>query len=161
MNRLAERPPEGEFEGEFLPEFWPGDPDGKTVTRTQKDRLGALAEFSPEFWSGDSDGETAATTRNDRRDAFRKTEKAGEGYALERNSADGLKGNASTIWNPSRDQWIVIWVCSLTAWLLWSSDNGVLGYTNLFGHNTDQRIGTLATVMGVLLIWQLESRRKK
>ena len=74
--------------------------------------------------SGDSDGETAATTRNDRRDAFRKTEKAGEGYALERNSADGLKGNASTIWNPSRDQWIVIWVCSLTAWLLWSSDNG-------------------------------------
>ena len=81
--------------------------------------------------------------------------------ALERDSADGLKGNTSTIWNPSREQWIVIWVCAITAWLLLSSENGILGYTDLFGHNTDHRFGTLAIVIGVLLIWQLESRRKK
>ena len=134
MNRLEGRTLEADFLSEFLPELWSGDPDGETVTRTQKDRL----------------------------DAFRKADKVrdepGE-EALERDSADGLKGNTSTIWNPSREQWIVIWVCAITAWLLLSSENGILGYTDLFGHNTDHRFGALAIVIGVLLTWRLESRR--
>jgi hypothetical protein len=165
LSRLEERPLEGNFLGEFFPEVWPGDPDGEPVTRTQKERLDALGEFSPEFWADDSDGETVTTTQNDRLAAFRKTEKGGEDYARERNSADGLTCNTSPIWNPSRDQWIVIWVCSLAAWLLWSADNaggyGILGRTALFGDHTDHRFGTLAILIGVLRTWQLESRRKK
>ena len=122
---------------EFLPESWSGDPDRETVTRTQKNRFDA-------FWKAD-------TAREEVR----------EDSALKPDNADGLQSNASAIWNPSREQWIVIWVCAIAAWLLWSSDNGILGYTPIFGHNTDQRFGTLAIVIGVLLTWQLEPRRKK
>jgi len=136
LSRLEGRPLDGNFLGEFMPELWSGDSDGETVARTQKGRLDAF------------------------RNADKPREEAGEDYALERDSADGVKCNASPIWNPSREQWTVIWVCAMTSWLLWSSDNGVLGYTALFGHNTDQRFGTLATVIGVLRIWQLESRRQ-
>jgi hypothetical protein len=124
-----------------------------------------LSEFLPEVWPGDLDGETVTTTQNHPKETFRETEKAGEDYAPERNSADGLERNRSTIWNPSRDQWIVIWVCSLAAWLLWSADNaggyGIFGRTAVFGDHTDHRLGALAIVIGVLLTWQLESRRKK
>ena len=160
MNRLEGRPLDGNFLGEFMPELWSGDPDDETSTRSQKDP-DALGEFMPEWWSGDSNGETVATTQKDRLDAFRKADQAGEDCAPERDSADGVECNTSPIWNPSREQWIVIWVCAMTAWLLLSSDNGILGDTDLFGHNTDQRFGALAIVIGVLLTWQLESRRKK
>jgi hypothetical protein len=122
---------------EFLPESWPGDPNGETVTRTQKNRFDA-------FWKAD-------TAR----------EEAREDSALKPDNADGLQSNASAIWNPSREQWIVIWVCAIATWLLWSSDNGILGHTHLFGPNTDRRFGALAIVIGVLLTWQLEPRRKK
>ena len=125
----------------------------------------SLSEFLPESWSDDSDGETATRTHKGRHDPFRKadnvSDEASEGDALKRDSALGPTGDMSAIWNPSREQWIVIWVCTMAAWLLWSSDNGILGYTPLFGHNTDRRFGALAIVIGVLLTWQLEPRRKK
>jgi hypothetical protein len=140
-SELKGRPLEDHSLSDFLPELWTGDPDAETVTRTQKDRL----------------------------EAFRKADKARdeawEDHALQGDSDDGFKCNTSTMWNPSREQWIVIWVCAMTAWLLWSADTdggyGILGRTALFGDNTDQRFGALAIVIGVLLTWQLESRRKK
>ena len=46
-----------------------------------------------------------------------------EDPALKGDSDDGFKGNSSAIWNPSREQWFVIWVCAMTAWLLWSANN--------------------------------------
>ena len=125
----------------------------------------ALSEFLPEAWSADRDGETAARTHKGRSDPFLKAanarDEALEGDALKPDRADGLTGDTSPIWNPSREQWIVIWVCAIAAWLLWSSDNGILGYTPVFGQNTDRRFGALAIVIGVLLTWQLEPRRKK
>ena len=125
----------------------------------------ALSEFLPESWSGDFDGETVTRTQKGRIDPFRKADKAREEAweetALKPDITDGRQDNTSAIWNPSREQWIVIWVCAIAAWLLWSSDNGILGYTPLFGHNTDHRFGALAIVIGVLLTWQLEPRRKR
>lgn len=125
----------------------------------------ALSEFLPESWSGDLDNENVTRTQKGRIDPFRKADKAreeaSEDSALKPDSADGLTGDASPIWNPSREQWIVIWVCAIATWLLWSSDNGILGHTHLFGPNTDRRFGALAIVIGVLLTWQLEPRRKK
>ena len=161
MNRSEGRPLPAHFLGEFMPESRSGDSDGETIRRTQKDHLDVLGEFMPEFWSAESDGESVTRTQKDRLDPFRKADKTSNEHALERDSPEGLEAPTSPLWNPSREQWIVIWVCAMAAWLLWSSDNGILGYTALFGHNTDHRFGTLATVVGVLRIWQLESRRTK
>jgi hypothetical protein len=128
----------------------------------------SLDEFLPELWSRDSDGDTVTRTPNRRLDPFRTAGIAGdetqEDAAPKRDSVDGQKGNPSLLWNPSREQWIVIWVCAMTTWLLWSAAHdgyGILGRTALFGDKTDQRFGALAILIGVLLTWQLESRRKK